>query len=101
MGYGLLPRRKSDCTTVTANLHRSRPAFHTPSAATRRLPRFAEKGRTCGHVGCCDQAPGRHATKHDHATRQPIIEGYDPLEGWGAPIEGFPSCASHGVVRGS
>ena len=39
--------------------------------------------RTCGHVGCCDQSPHRHATKHFHATRHPIIEGYDPPEGWG------------------
>ncbi len=39
--------------------------------------------RTCGHVGCCDQSPNRHATKHYHATRHPIIEGYDPPEGWG------------------
>jgi hypothetical protein len=39
--------------------------------------------RICGHVGCCDQSPGRHATKHFHATRHPIIEGYDPPEAWG------------------
>ena len=39
--------------------------------------------RTCGHVGCCDQSPGQHATKHFHATQHPIIEGYDPPEGWG------------------
>ena len=39
--------------------------------------------RTCGHVGCCDQSPGRHATKHFRATNHPIIEGYDPPEGWG------------------
>ena len=39
--------------------------------------------RQCGHVGCCDQSPGRHATAHYHATRHPIIEGYDPPEGWG------------------
>jgi hypothetical protein len=39
--------------------------------------------RTCGHVGCCDQSPNRHATKHFHATRHPIIEAYDPPEGWG------------------
>ena len=38
--------------------------------------------RTCGHVGCCDDSPNRHATKHFHATRHPIIEGYDPPEGW-------------------
>ena len=39
--------------------------------------------RTCGHVGCCDEFPNRHATKHFHATGHPIIEGYDPPEGWG------------------
>jgi hypothetical protein len=39
--------------------------------------------RTCGHVGCCDDSPNHHATKHFHATRHPIIEGYDPPEGWG------------------
>ena len=22
----------------------------------------------CGHVGCCDSSPNRHATKHFHAT---------------------------------
>ena len=44
MGCGPLLRRKSDCTTVTANLHRSIPAFHTPSGPPGHLPRFAEKG---------------------------------------------------------
>jgi len=38
---------------------------------------------TCGHVGCCDDSPNRHATAHFHATGHPIIEGYDPPEGWG------------------
>jgi Zn-finger in ubiquitin-hydrolases and other protein len=37
---------------------------------------------TCGHVGCCDSSPNRHATKHFRMTRDPIIEGYDPPEGW-------------------
>lgn len=39
--------------------------------------------RACGHVGCCDQSPGQHATNHHRATRHPVIEGYDPPEGWG------------------
>ena len=39
--------------------------------------------RTCGHVGCCDDSPNRHATKHFHATGHPIIEGYDPPRGMG------------------
>ena len=29
-----------------------------------------------GHVGCCDQSPNKHATKHFKATAHPIMEGY-------------------------
>jgi hypothetical protein len=39
--------------------------------------------RQCGHVGCCDESPGKHATAHFKHTGHPIIEGYDPPEGWG------------------
>jgi uncharacterized UBP type Zn finger protein len=39
--------------------------------------------RSCGHVGCCDDSPNRHARRHFEATGHPIIEGYDPPEGWG------------------
>jgi hypothetical protein len=39
--------------------------------------------RLCGHVGCCDDSPHRHATQHFHRTGHPIIEAYDPPEGWG------------------
>jgi hypothetical protein len=39
--------------------------------------------RSCGHVGCCDQSPNRHATAHFHETEHPIIEAYDPPDGWG------------------
>ena len=28
--------------------------------------------RVCGHVGCCDQSIGRHATKHFHASGHPV-----------------------------
>ena len=39
--------------------------------------------QTCGHVGCCDSSPNRHATKHFHATRHPIIKSFEPGEEWG------------------
>jgi len=38
---------------------------------------------TCGHVGCCDNSPNRHATKHFHATQHPIIRSFEPGEDWG------------------
>ena len=37
---------------------------------------------TCGHVGCCDSSPGRHATKHFQKTRHPIIQSFEPGEDW-------------------
>jgi uncharacterized UBP type Zn finger protein len=38
--------------------------------------------RDCGHVGCCDQSPNRHATAHFHATEHPIIQSFEPGEDW-------------------
>ena len=38
---------------------------------------------TCGHVGCCDSSPNRHATKHYEATRHPVIKSFEPGEEWG------------------
>jgi uncharacterized UBP type Zn finger protein len=37
---------------------------------------------TCGHVGCCDNSPNRHATAHFHATAHPIIRSAEPDEDW-------------------
>jgi hypothetical protein len=37
----------------------------------------------CGHVGCCDSSPNRHATKHFHQTHRPIIRSFEPGEDWG------------------
>jgi uncharacterized UBP type Zn finger protein len=36
----------------------------------------------CGHVGCCDDSPHRHATQHFRNTRHPIIASYEPGERW-------------------
>ena len=37
---------------------------------------------TCGHVGCCDNSPNRHATKHAKATSHPVIASAEPGERW-------------------
>jgi hypothetical protein len=37
---------------------------------------------TCGHVGCCDASPNRHATLHFHSTRHPIVEPFLSTERW-------------------
>jgi|SRR5712671_5354042 len=38
---------------------------------------------TCGHVGCCDNSPGKHATGHFHRSRHPLIRTLQPGEDWG------------------
>jgi uncharacterized UBP type Zn finger protein len=38
---------------------------------------------SCGHVGCCDNSRGKHATKHFHRTQHPIIRSLEPGEEWG------------------
>jgi hypothetical protein len=37
---------------------------------------------SCGHVGCCDSSPNKHATAHFHGTTHPIIQSYEPGEDW-------------------
>ena len=36
----------------------------------------------CGHVGCCDDSPNRHATVHAQSTGHPIIRSLEPGEVW-------------------
>ena len=37
----------------------------------------------CGHVGCCDSSKNKHATKHFHRTKHPIMRSLEPGEDWG------------------
>jgi len=36
----------------------------------------------CGHVGCCDDSPGRHASHHARSGGHPIIRSLEPHEDW-------------------
>src|SRR5262249_30911621 len=57
----------------------------------------------CGHVGCCDNSPNRHATAHFHSVQHPIIRSYEPGEDWfwcyvddlGFELEDAPPALSH------
>jgi uncharacterized UBP type Zn finger protein len=67
---------------------------------------------SCGHVGCCDSSPNRHATAHFRATGHPVVRSYEPGEEWAwcyvdeegvRALRGFPGesparhlSASHG-----
>ena len=72
------------CTHVDPH-HRSR---HRATAARSASP--AGGGgctcalcMSCGHIGCCDSSPNRHATAHWHAhADHPVIRSFEPGEDW-------------------
>ena len=37
---------------------------------------------SCGHVGCCDSSKNKHATKHFHQTKHPVIRSFQAEENW-------------------
>jgi hypothetical protein len=37
---------------------------------------------SCGHVGCCDSSPNRHASKHFRRSGHPLMRSVEPGEGW-------------------
>jgi uncharacterized UBP type Zn finger protein len=60
--------------------------------------------QTCGHTGCCDNSPNRHATAHfrernDH----PLVRSFEPGENWwwcyvdelSFDVPGAPPAPSH------
>ena len=38
---------------------------------------------SCGHVGCCDSSPNRHATAHFRGSEHPLVASAEPGEAWG------------------
>jgi CPA1 family monovalent cation:H+ antiporter len=36
----------------------------------------------CGHLGCCDSSPRRHASGHFHETGHPVVRSAEPGEDW-------------------
>lgn len=38
---------------------------------------------SCGHVGCCDNSPGKHASRHFRQTEHPVMRSFEPGENWG------------------
>jgi hypothetical protein len=36
----------------------------------------------CGHIGCCDSSPNRHARKHAGDADHPLVRSAEPGEDW-------------------
>ncbi|GIH92604.1 ubiquitin carboxyl-terminal hydrolase 14 [Planobispora siamensis] len=37
---------------------------------------------SCGHIGCCDSSPNKHATAHFKESGHPVIASFEPGESW-------------------
>lgn len=55
----------------------------------------------CGHVGCCDSSPGRHATAHAGATGHPVVQSFEVGEDWAFcyPDDAFVERVAPDLVR--
>ena len=78
------PRRGSGCTHVNqiARVHPSAAGCEDCLKIGGRWVHL-RLCLICGHVGCCDSSPNRHATAHHHATKHPIMRSMEPGEEWG------------------
>ena len=38
---------------------------------------------SCGHVGCCDNSPNKHATQHYNQTHDAVMQSFERGEDWG------------------
>jgi monovalent cation/hydrogen antiporter len=68
----------NECEHLEGLTARDFPAPHTPGACEECLAAGTfwvalRECRQCGHVGCCDSSPGKHATRHFEATQHPVM----------------------------
>jgi monovalent cation/hydrogen antiporter len=75
------------CEHLAHLTERDFPPPRTPNACEECLKEGTlwvelRECRTCGHVGCCDSSPGRHATKHFHETGHPVMRSAMPGDRW-------------------
>jgi len=86
MGNGAeeVVRARDECEHLTA-------AREVPEVTDRRCVDCVREGtqwvhlRTClecGHVGCCDSSPRRHASAHHGETAHPVVASAEPGETW-------------------
>jgi CPA1 family monovalent cation:H+ antiporter len=75
------------CEHLTGLTRADFPAPRTPEGCEECLregTRWVELREClmCGHVGCCDSSVGKHATRHFHETRHPVMRSVRPGDDW-------------------
>ncbi|HEX7243059.1 MAG TPA: cation:proton antiporter [Longimicrobiaceae bacterium] len=80
----LLPAAGAGCAHLD-RVHPVRPSARGCEECLRAGDRWVHLRicMTCGHVGCCDSSPNRHAAAHFHATDHPVMRSLEPGEAWG------------------
>lgn len=85
---GFRPRRKDPLNCEHLEQARNQPQ---PAGRTDGCEECLQTGGrwvhlrlclACGHVGCCDNSPNKHATAHFHSTGHPVIRSFEPGETW-------------------
>ncbi|WP_432144658.1 UBP-type zinc finger domain-containing protein [Streptomyces sp. bgisy084] len=75
----------SECTHV-AELPRPEPAPQSATCleclAAGSHPVQLRLCLACGHIGCCDSSPFRHATRHFEETGHPVMRTFEPGDSW-------------------
>ncbi len=75
------------CEHLEHLTERDFPPPHTPNACEDCLREGTHwvalrECKTCGHVGCCDSSPRKHATKHFHETHHPVMRSVMRGDDW-------------------
>lgn len=72
----------------TAALPAPEPEARTPQgcedclSAGQTVWVHLRKCLSCGHVGCCDSSPHKHASQHAGRADHPVIRSFEPGEDW-------------------
>jgi uncharacterized UBP type Zn finger protein len=70
------PQKQNNC------IHLAQANYVNISSVTRECKECKKEGSSwvalrlclsCGHAGCCDSSPGRHATRHFIDTDHPVM----------------------------
>ncbi|NNF58347.1 MAG: sodium:proton exchanger [Rhodothermaceae bacterium] len=80
----LIPNPNAGCTH-TDHIHEVTPSAQGCEECLQHGDRWVHLRicMECGHVGCCDSSPGKHATAHYHATGHPVMRSIERGERWG------------------
>jgi monovalent cation/hydrogen antiporter len=82
---------RTPAATAGSCKHLTHEWRHVEPSAVNQCLACVEEGTTwvhlrmclkCGNVACCDSSPARHASRHFHDSRHPVMRSIEPGESW-------------------